>query len=148
MQPLCDPNVLTELARPQPDRGVLDWAGSVSVVGVSAVTVEEVLYGLTWKPRPKTLGWFEAFLDDFCVVLPVTEEVARVGGSLRGRLQSDGRTRTQADMLIAATAIVHGVALVTRNVRDFEDCGVTLLNPFSSPSRSAARIDSGSDGGG
>jgi predicted nucleic acid-binding protein len=38
--------------------------------------------------------------------------------------------RTQADMLIAATAALHGLTLATRNERDFEDCGVTVINPF------------------
>lgn len=131
MKPLCDTNVLAELSRPRPNPGVIEWAGSVTVISLSVVTVEEVLYGLAWKPRPKTLAWFEDFLEERCVVLPVTERIARVGGSLRGRLQAAGETRTQADMLIAATAIVQGTTLVTRDTRDFEGCGVSLLNPFS-----------------
>lgn len=131
MKPLCDTNVLAELSRPRPNPGVVEWAGSVTVISLSVVTVEEVLYGLGWKPRPKTLAWFEDFLEERCTVLPVTEKIARVGGSLRGRLQAAGETRTQADMLIAATAIVHESTLVTRDTRDFEGCGVSLLNPFS-----------------
>lgn len=131
MNPLCDTNVLGELSRPQPNAGVVEWAGSVSVILLSVVTVEEVMYGLSWKPRPKTLAWFEELLEEQCEVLPVTERIARVAGALRGQLQAAGDTRTQADMLVAATAIVHETSVVTRNTRHFEGCGVTVLNPFS-----------------
>lgn len=131
MRPLCDTNVLGELSRPRPNPGVIEWAASVSLILLSVVTVEEVLYGLSWKPRPKTLAWFEKFLDEQCVVLPVTERIARIGGGLRGRFQAAGQTRTQADMLIAATAIVHETGLVTRDTGHFEGCGVSVFNPFS-----------------
>jgi predicted nucleic acid-binding protein len=127
---LCDTNVLSELTRPQPNRGVLDWARSVPGIYLSSITVDEVFYGLSWKPRPKTLRWFEDFLEDFCVVLPADERIARAGGALQGRLRAAGETRTQADMLIAATALVHETTLVTRNLRDFEGCGVMVLDPF------------------
>jgi predicted nucleic acid-binding protein len=49
---------------------------------------------------------------------------------MRGAFQARGRTRSVQDMLIAATAQVHQLVLVTRNVRDFEDCALTLLNPI------------------
>jgi predicted nucleic acid-binding protein len=127
---LCDTNVLSELTRPQPNRGVLDWARSVPGIYLSSITVDEVFYCLSWEPRPKTLRWFEDFLEDFCVVLPADERIARAGGALRGRLRAAGETRTQADMLIAATALVHETTLVTRNLRDFEGCGVMVLDPF------------------
>ena len=52
-------------------------------------------------------------------------------GVLRGQLGRRGRPRAQADMLIAATAALHGLTLATRNVRDFEDCGVAVVNPFT-----------------
>ena len=64
-------------------------------------------------------------------VLAVTTDVARCAGALRGQLQLRGQTRTQADMLIAATAQIHALTIVTRNVRDFDGCGVAVLNPFA-----------------
>jgi predicted nucleic acid-binding protein len=128
---LVDTNIISDLVRPQPNSGVLAWADKVEVIAISAITVEEIYYGLSWKPNPRILVWFEAFFDDQCRVLPVTPEIARCCGRLRGNLQSRGTTRTQADMLIAATAIIHQLTLVTRNVRDFDGCQVALLNPFT-----------------
>lgn len=130
MRYLCDTNILSELVRPRPDNAVLTWSQSVSKVAVSAITVEEINFGLAWKPNPRIEVWFEAFLESYCEVLPVTTDVARRAGEIRGGLNSRGKIRSQADMLIAATAQLHGLTLVTRNSRDFEECGIPLLNPF------------------
>jgi toxin FitB len=131
MEPLVDTNVLSELARPSPNQGVLDWASAVTVVRASVITLEEIRYGLSWRPNARVEDWFERFFKTSCVVLPVTREIATLAGGLRGELRADGRTRTQADMLIAATARAHDLVLVTRNERDFEGCGARVLNPFS-----------------
>lgn len=127
---LADTNILSELIRKRPDPGVLQWAQDVRRLAVSAVTVEEVYFGLSWKPNPGIRLWFEEFLDTNCEILPVTAEVAKRAGEIRGQLQARGQTRSSADMMIAATAQEHDLTLVTRNVRDFADCGIPLLNPF------------------
>lgn len=62
-------------------------------------------------------------------MLPITAAIAREAGELRGQLQTQGKPRTQADLLIGATAKIHQFTLVTRNARDFEGCGIVLLNP-------------------
>jgi predicted nucleic acid-binding protein len=131
MSILIDTNVLSELARPRPDPRVVDWAGDLSTVILSVVSVEEVFFGLSAKPSPRIARWFEDFLDSDCRVLEVTTPIARHAGILRGQLATRGRPRTQADMLIAATAALHGLTLATRNERDFKDCGVTVVNPFA-----------------
>jgi predicted nucleic acid-binding protein len=100
---LVDTNVLSELARAEPRPGVLEWASAVRS---------------------------EAFIDEHCEVVPVTAEIARRAGQLRGDLQARGASRTQADMLIAATAQEHDLILVTRNTRDFDGCALRLLDPF------------------
>jgi toxin FitB len=128
---LCDTNILSELTKPQPNEGVLDWAGSLSRMALSAITVEEVTFGFSWNSKPRIRSWFEGFVDARCDILPVTAEIARRAGELRGALRSRGQTRSQADMLIAATAQVHALTLVTRNSRDFESCGIPVLNPFT-----------------
>lgn len=86
---------------------------------------------MAWRPNPRIRIWFEKFIALHCSVLPITPEIALRGGQLRGELAARGTVRSQADMLIAATAQVHALTVVTRNVRDFEDCMVPLLNPYT-----------------
>jgi toxin FitB len=64
-------------------------------------------------------------------VFPISENVARRAGEMRAQFESNGLIRSQADMLIAATAQIHGFTLVTRNISDFNGCGIALLNPFN-----------------
>lgn len=128
---LADTNVIGELARPRPNPGVLNWAGQVMELNLSVITLEEIQYGLAWKPNDRIREWFDGFLEEQCRVLPITDDVARRAGELRGRFRAKGETRSQADMLIAATAVSHALTLVTRNADDFKGCGVTVLNPFS-----------------
>ncbi len=127
---LLDTNIISELCRPEPDAGVLDWASGVSVFQLSVVSQEEIAFGLAWRPNARIQAWVEAFFARH-PLLPITPDIARRAGELRGRLAAQGATRSQADMFIAATAQVHGLTVVTRNIRDFEGCGIPLLNPFS-----------------
>lgn len=127
---LVDTNVISELTRRLPNHGVLTWAAGVNQVAVSAISVDEVFFGLAWRPNARVRDWMEAFFQRHDV-LPISEAIARGAGELRGQLAALGSVRHQADMLIAATAQVHQLTLVTRNTKDFERCGIGLLNPFS-----------------
>jgi predicted nucleic acid-binding protein len=91
---------------------------------------QEITYGLNAKPNARIQNWFEQFLST-CQILPLTPEIAQCAGELRGTFRTRGIVRSQADMLIAATAHIHQLTLITRNIRDFEDCSILLLNPFS-----------------
>lgn len=128
---LVDTNIISELAKQRPNPGVLDWAARVSEFDLSAITIEELHYGLARKPNTRIRAWIEGFIAERCGVLPVTETIAAAAGTLRGGLGARGIVRTQADMLIAATAQLHQLTLVTRNQQDFDGCGIGLLNPFS-----------------
>lgn len=128
---LCDTNIISELSRHQPNSGVLAWAESVTHIHLSVVSIEEIHFGLAWKDNARIRAWFEDFLRDYCTILPITPEIARLAGEMRGNLQRYGRPREQADMLIAATAAVHGLPLITRNAKDFSDCNISVINPFT-----------------
>jgi len=131
MPSLVDTNVLSEFVRPKPNRGVVAWAADMERISVSVVSIEEIEFGLSWKPNKKLAEWFVSFFAEACNTLPVTDAIARRAGVMRGQFLAKGITRSPADMLIAATAQVHGLTLVTRNVRDFDGCEIDLLNPFA-----------------
>jgi toxin FitB len=130
MNSLIDTNVFSELMRPKPNAKVLAWAKTQAQFQLSVVTVEEIYYGLSWKPNARVKRWFENFLENYADVLPITPEIARRAGELRGGFQQQGDNRSQADMLIAATALGHKLVVVTRNEKDFGGCGVKVVNPW------------------
>lgn len=131
---LADTNIVSELMRLRPDAGVQRWAQRLQHSGmrfmISAMTVDEIIFGLERRPSAPKMDWFDRFLLNN-TVLPVTDAIARRGGEMRALLAGRGRVREQADMLIAATAQVHALTVVTRNVRDFDGCGIAVLNPFT-----------------
>ena len=130
---LIDTNVVSELMRPMPNVGVRRWLDETATAGaslaVSVVTIDEVVFGLTRRPRGASFALFDDFIGRNRV-LELSEAIARRAGELRGVLSLRGHVRSQADMLIAATAQVHALTLVTRNMRDFEGCGIAVLDPF------------------
>jgi predicted nucleic acid-binding protein len=130
MRSLADTNVVSELIRPRPNPGVLAWAANVNRITISVVSIEEIAFGLSWKPARTISDWTKNFIEQACDVLPITSAIAQRSGELRGQLRARGITRSTADMLIAATAQVHGLTLVTRNVRDFDGFRIDVLNPF------------------
>jgi predicted nucleic acid-binding protein len=127
---LVDTNVVSELMRARPSPRVLAWAEEQDAMTLSVVTLEEILVGLAHRPSLRMSRWFDDFVAARCELLSITPSIARRAGLLRGGLLRDGKSRTQADTFIAATAIEHNLALATRNLKDFEGCGVPLLNPF------------------
>ncbi|UVL85742.1 type II toxin-antitoxin system VapC family toxin [Pseudomonas sp. B21-028] len=132
---LLDTNVISELRKPQADRNVQAWARSVAAPSlyVSAITVLELETGVLRFERndPSQGSRLRTWLDNHVLpafagrILAVDRAVA-----LRcARLHVPDRSN-ECDALIAATALIHGLTVVTRNVADFEASGVTLLNPW------------------
>lgn len=127
---LVDTNVVSELMRPRPDARVLAWSRRLDRIALSVVTLEELWFGIARRPSPRMERWLSAFLLEHVDVLPVTAEIAQRCGLLRAQLDRGGERRAQADVLIAATALERRLVLATRNVTDFESCGVRVVNPF------------------
>ncbi len=127
---LADTNVISEFIKSSPDAQVMRWLQTVPRMAISAVTLEEAHFVLAWQPNTRKLALFSALVERLHAVYPVTPGIAQRGGVLRGQFQAQGITRSDPDMLIAATAIEHQLVLATRNVRDFLGCGVQVVNPF------------------
>ncbi len=113
----------------------VDWIHQAprGSVFLSAITIGEVAKGVTMLARrdSKRAARLQRWLDQLCIayasqILPVDETVATAWGRLMGE-----RSRPTGDMLIAATAKVHGKVLVTRNDRDFADTGIQIINPWA-----------------
>lgn len=134
---LLDTNVISELRKPQADKNVQAWARGVPAPSLylSAITVLELETGVLRFERkdPVQGSHLRAWLDNHVMpafagrILAVDRAVA-----LRcARLHVPDRSN-ECDALIAATALVHGLTVVTRNVNDFQSSGVAVLNPWSS----------------
>lgn len=135
---LLDTNVLSELRKARSGKAhphVAAWAQTVpgGSLYLSAITVQEVEIGVLLAERrdPVQGALLRAWLDEHVLpafadrILPVDTAVARRAAALHVP-----DPRPLRDGLIAATALVHGMAVVTRNVADFEPTGVRLLNPW------------------
>ena len=109
----------------------MTWASENRVASLSVISIEEIHFGFSWKPKPKVQSLLEKILEQRFQILEVSSDISRRAGIMRGQHRTQGQTRAQADMLIAATAQIHQLILVTRNTADFEDCGIDLLNPFT-----------------
>jgi len=135
---LLDSNVISEVMKVAPSANVLKWLNdqTSSAVHVSAVTVGEIEYGLRILPygrrRLQLKEKFEQFIALAFVqrVLGYDEAAARLYGEIMGLRKELGRPMSVPDGQIAAIARSHGLSVATRNTRDFEECGVDLLNPF------------------
>ena len=93
---LVDTNVLSELARPRPNARVVAWARTVARVSLSVITLEEIQFGLAWRPNARIQSWFDTFVRDHCEIRPVTAEIAVAAGQMRGRLAVRGAARSLA----------------------------------------------------
>lgn len=132
---LVDANVLCEPTRPRPEPRVVEWLRrNESELVVDPVILGEVRFGILLMPRGKRRRSLERWFDEGVrrlECLPWDEAVGIRWAELLAKLRASGHAMPLKDSLIAATALVHDLTLVTRNERDFAHAGVRVLNPFS-----------------
>jgi toxin FitB len=138
---LLDTNIISELrkrdrANPGVTRFFRGMAEQEAAAYISVITIGELRRGVDMiqhrgdRAQAQLLEtWLQMMLDDYAAsILDFGQETAQVWGRLRVP-----HPENALDKQIAATALVYGLTLVTRNVRDFAAIGVTLFNPFESP---------------
>ncbi|MFT4241937.1 MAG: type II toxin-antitoxin system VapC family toxin [Acidovorax sp.] len=137
MKFLLDTCLLSELVRPAPAPAVLGWmsARASGDLFVSALTLAELERGIVRLPPSRRQSELAAWLASVQAgfgqrALPFTRDTAGYWARLCAQAEAAGKPMAAFDSLIAATALEHGLAVATRNVRDFASAPVVLVNPW------------------
>lgn len=136
---LLDTNVISELMRPEPAQIVLDWFGALDAgdLFISAITEAELRTGVAILPdgqrRDRLQAAIDAMIDqDFqSRVLPFDSLAAKAYAEIAAQRRAAGRPIAEADCQIAAIARATDAPIATRNVKDFDGCGVCVINPWN-----------------
>lgn len=133
---VADTNVLSEPLRPTPNRQVLDWLTQHrGRLAITAITVGELYYGAERLPEGRRRTQLLVTIDQLVEraserVLRYDDDAARVYGRLRAEHEARGLSMSVEDAMIAATCLSTDSALATRNIKDFRDTGLRLVNPW------------------
>lgn len=136
---IIDTNVISELLRPTPDPAVEAWLGEQDGLSIylTAISEAELRYGvaiMTSGKRRDGLGVaIDRILRDDMAgrILPFDSAAARAYADIAASRRSAGKPISQADCQIAAIARAHTAPVATRNMPDFEGCGIDLINPWT-----------------
>jgi len=135
---LLDTCVLSELAKPRPDAGVVQWLADAEETRLylSVLTLGELEKGIARLPASARRSRVERWVrQDLAArfegrLLDVDRRVAERWGALSGASEARGAPLPVIDALIAASALAHGLEVVTRNTADLERCGARCVNPW------------------
>ncbi len=138
---IVDTNVVAEMMKPSPTPAVVAWLNDqdASALFLTTITIGEIGYGLEVLPKGRRRLQLEQGFDRVLAeafsgrVLVFDEEAARHYGVVMGRRKEIGCPLSVPDGQIAAIARAKGAAVATRNVWDFGECGVEIINPFEPP---------------
>lgn len=140
MRVLLDTCVLSEIRHPRGNPAVRDAVLAIRDrdLFLSVVTLGELAKGIALldpgRRQTQLLAWLDGLEQQFSDrILPIDSDIVRLWGELTAAAQQNGRVVPAIDGLIAATALQHGLRVMTRNVDDFAPAGVRLLNPWAEP---------------
>ena len=134
MNHLVDANVLSEATKSAPAAKVVDWLKRHEAeLAVDPIILGEIRFGILLLPdgkrRQRLLRWFKQGVAKL-TCLPWGAATGLRWAKLLADLRAAGEAMPIKDSMIAATALVHGLTVVTRNVRDFKKAGVKVIDPF------------------
>lgn len=134
---LLDTNVISEPKQKHPNKKVLEWldAQDESKLYLSVLTIGEIRKGImrleSGKKKVGLENWLEKLRNRFARrLLPLSERTFLVWGKMCGEFENKGIVRSALDSLLEAAALEHDLILVTRNVKNFQNSQVTILNPW------------------
>ena len=132
---LLDTNVVSELTKSTPDSGVVSFLSGRESIWLSTVVLHELEFGVRCLPVGKRRARLDEAISSLSAsfedrILAVGKKEAAWAARLRATAHRSGRALHLGDALIAGTARAHDLAVVTRNVSDFEGIGVEIANPW------------------
>jgi len=135
---VLDTNIVAEMMKDMPMPGVVDWLNEqeASTLFLTTITLGEIGYGLRVLPQGKRRRQLEEGFERIIAegfssrILTFDKASAHLYGEVMGRRKEIGRPLSVPDGQIASIARSKGFAVATRNVRDFLECGVDIVNPF------------------
>lgn len=136
---VLDTNVISEVLKPVPAPEVIEWLSSQDreSVFLTSITAAELLYGIQILPSGRRRDQLQQAIEGILLeefkgqVLPFDDDAARVFAVVAAERREMGRPMSQFDAMIAAICRLHDARLATRNARDFEHCGIALLDPWT-----------------
>ncbi len=134
---LLDTNVISELTKQLPDPKVIEFLSKHENLWLSTIVVHELEFGLQLLPQGNRRYSLQSVLSEFIAdieqqdhILPLGRKEAESAARLRSQARRDGRVIQLGDALIAGTAKVHDLSVVTRDTEDFAGLDVNVTNPW------------------
>jgi toxin FitB len=136
---VLDTNVISEVIKPDPSAKVIDWLARElpSNIFTTAITQSELLYGIELMPRGKRRAALETAIIKILKeimgdrILPFDSQAAEVYARIAASRRSIGKPISEPDAQIAAIVHSRGASLATRNIGDFQHCGIKVVNPWA-----------------
>lgn len=136
---ILDTNIIAELMRPAPAKTVMTWVDQQESgqLFITTITIAEICYGLNALPLSNRRSSLESNFHQTIVeafkhrVLAFDESAAHLYGQIMASRKSVSKPMSILDGQIAAIAHAHVMSVATRNIRDFVDCGLNLIDPFN-----------------
>lgn len=133
---LLDTNVISELMTDTPNSEVIQFLANVEESYLSVITLHELHYGLNLLPFGQRRNAITVHLKNLLLeyhdyILPITPNEAAQAADVRAKAKQQGKIVHLADALIASTASTHKLIVATRNVKDFENLDVEIVNPWN-----------------
>lgn len=135
---LVDTNVISEMMKPTPLAKVVSWIDQQQAAHlfITTISIAEIAYGIRVLPEGSRRNALEEAFNKALSeafkhrILPFEESAAHLYGKIMSRRKEMGRPLSILDGQIAAIARAHNLTIATRNIRDFVECELELINPF------------------